>query len=739
MVRKKIFFILIISSFIVNAENIDSLKQILKNDTNTHKIIIDNINLGEALLYNKPKSAQKYARKALKLSEKENNDTLINEILNLLGYSFELTGKLDSAEIIYKRALKLSIKIEDLSMQSDDNSSIGNVFYYKGEFNKALRYYQISLGINEKLKDTFSMGQIYHNIGLVHNDIGNIERALEYYNKALKIFLIIDEKEWLATCYNSLASVYVDKKDYNKGEEYYLKSIENFKLANDNNGLGMVYSNYGVLKMSQNRINDAEEYFTKSIEISKSVNDIMSVVNSYLNMANLLSKQKIYYKSLEYCNKALYYSKKHKFLTSQETAYSLLKDINFSLKNYRLSALYSDSVLILSDSIFDKEKFDKIEEMESKYQTVQNKLKIDNLEKSKELQSEKISKQKFYIYTFILGLIIVLIFLAFIIRLLITKQKINSKLELHQNTILEKNEELNQLVEEVTTQKDEIEIQREKLIDIHSELTQSIAYAEQIQNSILPNKEILDTILDDNFIFFKPKDIVSGDFYWFTQVDNKLIITVVDCTGHGVPGAFMSMLGSSLLRETIIKEKITSPSKILNILRTEVITALQQKGEIGEQKDGMDMALISIDLDSLELNYAGANNPIYIITNKILQLSDENNGNIKLNNDKNNNVNFYEVLPDKMPIAHFIKMNSFTNKTIKLHKGDSIYLFSDGYPDQFGGLKNRKFKYKPFKELLINNFKKHMSEQNKILEKSLREWQGTNSQVDDITIVGVKL
>ena len=717
-------------SSVVNASKIDSLLNEIKKETINYNIISINMEIAEALLYNNPDSARVFVTRALELCDKEKNDTLYINIYNTLGYSYELVGKLDEAEDAYNKVLQISLNSKNKKGEFTGDISLGSINYYKGNYNEALRYYHIALEIAEKRNDKFSIAQTYHNIGMVHDDIGNKERGLEYYNKALKVFFEINDPEWLGTCHNSIASIFVDKKEYEKAYNYYKKAVKYFNDAKDLNGVGMVYANIGELFLTQNQVNKAEEQFLKSIKISKSVNDIMAITSTYLNMADLLYQQNIFYRSIEYTKKSLQYSHKGDYLALQREAYALLKDNYFGLRNYKLSVLYYDSLSMISDSIFNKEKFESIEEMESKYQTVQNKLKIDNLEKDHALQNERIAKQNIYLYTFIFGFLIVLIFLIFIYRLFKAKQKVNDKLKAHQHIVLEKNEELNQLVEEVTAQKDEIEMQREKLIDINSDITQSIAYAEQIQNSILPKKEILEQSISDSFILFKPKDIVSGDFYWFTKIKNKLIITVVDCTGHGVPGAFMSMLGASLLREIIIKENIIEPSEILNILRTEVISALQQKGTIGEQKDGMDLALISLNLDTYEMQYAGANNPIYIVSKSINSLKPLMNYGA---------FDFYEVKPDKMPISYFVRMNSFTTKTIQLQKNDSIYLFSDGYPDQFGGKKNRKFKYKPFKQLILENVDKTMSEQKIILEKTLNNWQGNNSQVDDITIVGLTI
>ena len=289
-------------------------------------------------------------------------------------------------------------------------------------------------------------------------------------------------------------------------------------------------------------------------------------------------------------------------------------------------------------------------------------------------------------------------------------------------------------------QKKEIEDQKQIVEEINHEVSQSIDYATRIQQAILPEISVLKENLSDHFVLLKPKDKVSGDFYWWAKVDNYLVITAADSTGHGVPGAFMSMLGSEFLKVTVLKDKIVYPSKILNSLREGVIKALKQTGNIGTQKDGMDMSLVSINLETNIVSYAGANNPLYIIRNKELI---SNNKAVKLfENTKSNNNNsklLYEVKADKMPIAIYDKMDEFKTHEFKLDKGDILYMFSDGFADQFGGPKEKKYKYKPFKKLLLEISSKPMSEQLSILNETFEKWKGNLDQIDDVIIIGVKL
>ncbi|MFC2104964.1 7TM diverse intracellular signaling domain-containing protein, partial [Bacteroidota bacterium] len=284
------------------------------------------------------------------------------------------------------------------------------------------------------------------------------------------------------------------------------------------------------------------------------------------------------------------------------------------------------------------------------------------------------------------------------------KDKVNRELE---HKVKERTSEIEQQKEEITAQRDEIEAQRdeieaqrdlvmdqkEKIEEVNIELTDSIHYAKYIQNAILPQADFRKQLLPEHFIFFKPKNIVSGDFYWLTKVEERVVVAAADCTGHGVPGAFMSMLGVSFLNDVVNKEYITHPGVILRRLRKEVIHALQQKGEYGEQQDGMDIALCSIDFKNLELQFSGANNPLYIIRNKEFE-------SIQTTTILENGAyNLYEIKGDTMPIAIHQRMDKFKMHEIQLLKGDCLYMFSDGFADQFGGKNGKKFKYKPFKEL----------------------------------------
>ncbi len=263
----------------------------------------------------------------------------------------------------------------------------------------------------------------------------------------------------------------------------------------------------------------------------------------------------------------------------------------------------------------------------------------------------------------------------------------------------------------------EKELSRETLLEQRRELMASLKYASFIQKAVLPNQRYLQNILSDYFLLFKPRDIVSGDFYYCTRKDKLIIVAAGDCTGHGVPGALLSIMGVSFLNEILSTRGPCRPASILNLLRERVMNALHQRGKDMENKDAMDMALLVYNTETRELQYSGANNPLYHIRKKVLT----------------------EIKADKMPVGiNAIEEESFTNHSLQLKPDDVVYIFSDGYADQFGGPLNKKFKYGPLKELLIKISDKTMVEQQKIMDRTIVSWIGEVSQIDDILVFGIK-
>lgn len=273
--------------------------------------------------------------------------------------------------------------------------------------------------------------------------------------------------------------------------------------------------------------------------------------------------------------------------------------------------------------------------------------------------------------------------------------------------------------EQVVRQKEEIEIKNEELEVLYKHVTDSIKYAKRIQEAILPPDSLVKRILPNSFVLYKPKDIVSGDFFWMEQKNNKTMFAAVDCTGHGVPGAFMSIVGYNILKHVVNNNDLTTPSIILDNLNIGVSETLHHGQKESQAKDGMDISFCTIDFNTLELQYAGAYNPLYLIRNG-------------------------ELIPtkaNKFPIGLFLgeEKKKFTNHSLQLQKDDCVYIFSDGYADQFGGPNGKKFMAGRFCDLLLEVHKHPIELQKEILNKIIEEWRGPLDQVDDILVIGLKI
>jgi len=296
--------------------------------------------------------------------------------------------------------------------------------------------------------------------------------------------------------------------------------------------------------------------------------------------------------------------------------------------------------------------------------------------------------------------------------------ELEEKVKERTREVVEQKEEIEAQKEEIEAQLDLATLQRDTILNQKEQILDSIRYAERIQSAILPPVTHLSDQLSDHFILFKPRDIVSGDFYWTTQLGNKIFIAVADCTGHGVPGAFLSVLGISSMNEITKQNGGLRASEILEKLREFVIKSLHQTGSKGEAQDGIEIALCILDTKKLSLEYAGANRPLYVVSGDSVQ----------------------HIKPDRMPIGIYDhKVKPFTNHNVKFKKGDSIYLFSDGYVDQLGGPLRKTFRSRKFRRLLLDIREKSMSDQKNILTDTLEAWQGEVEQIDDILVLGIRI
>ncbi|MBI5219544.1 MAG: tetratricopeptide repeat protein [Bacteroidia bacterium] len=749
------------------------------------------------------KQAIEYFSKAIKISEEINDKKgLVSYYLNL-GSIYSDLCDYSKAKNFYSKSLALAEELRvspDIATATSGKNAmahcynnLGIVYDNLGAYDKAIEFYLKSLKIREELSDspdkaTATAGKngianCCNNIGGVYFNHDNYGKAIEYFSKALKLFKELNEKKGIAMCLNNIGLIYRMQENYNKAIEYFYNSLKIHEEKNDFRGQSLCYNNLGITYMALNKNNVAIEYYHKCLKMLEKIEDKFGIALVLVNMSELNMKLGNYKNAIHNAQQSLLIAKETGELDNQKFAYCHLANAYDSLRNYKEAYKYHKLYKLITDSIFNEEGSKQIKNMEAKYQSEKKQKEIELKESQLAKKNIEVKQQRTQKFAFIGGFVLMLVLSVVIFKSYRDKKKANILLAEQKHEIEEKNEELNQQNAEIAAQRDEIEAQRdlvtkqkEEIELIHSELKDSIYYAERIQKAVLPDlKDILSLKSQDSssktqdplefgarnlefeaFILFRPKDIVSGDFYWMAKRNNWLLIAVADCTGHGVPGAFMSMLGISFLNEIIAKEEIQTASHVLDELRKYVIHSLQQKGILGEQKDGMDMAFVAIDLNPqtsqvslgsepgktsevYTAQFAGANNPLYIVSSLMFDVSSSEN-NLKL---QTSNLKLHEVKPDKMPVAIHENMQPFTNHIIQLQKGDTIYLMSDGYADQFGGPKGRKFYEKQLKEILFVNSHLSMVEQKEIIDKTIEDWKNKHDtkyeQTDDITIVGVKI
>ena len=632
------------------------------------------------------------------------------EILNYISQKYRFTNG-DSAMYYAEKALQIAKKNNDFVEQGDAESNIGVQYHLKAKYEKATTHYLNALKIFESHNYLKGIAPTYQNIGILYQYQGNLKLATKYALQAAEIYKKLKHKKGEAGIYNNLATIYSEQKDVLKSLEYHLLALQIREEIKDSSGIATSYNGIAIAYSDLNEYQKAIDYNLKSIEINERLKDYKGLATSYNNIAGC-------YKDIKQTDKAIEYYLRGIEIANINTDYYALSDLYISLSaTYESVQKYKEALEMrvlydrVKDTLYKTESMEKVLEMETQYQSDKKELQIKN--QALEIESkEKQNQQKNYIIIIGAVALFITVFLAYIAYRNFQKTK-------KQNLIIENQKQQVELKnEEIVHQKELVDEKATELAVKQKEIIDSINYAKRIQQAVLTGEEVWNKISPEHFILFMPKDIVSGDFYWaYHTPNNRSIFVLADCTGHGVPGGFMSMLGNSFLNEIIVEGKIFKADEILNKLRAKIISALEQKGAT-EQKDGMDMALCVWNKLDNTLEFAGANNPLWLVRSNEL----------------------IEYKANKMPIGTYTEDNKpFTSVTINLQKGDTLYLTTDGYADQFGGEKGKKLKYKPLIEHLLKINHQDMPQQKQLLEKLFLDWRGKYDQIDDVSVIGIRV
>ena len=634
-----------------------------------------------------------YYKKSLATYKSINDKEGVAMCMENIGAYYFQTGSMNIALECFHKGVKLSTEIGYLEGLANNNRALGDYFYTQKEFDKALKIYKECLLIFEELEEDEAIGYCITDIGRIYEVKDSLDLALKAYNKSLKIHQNIGDQIGIANSLKNIA--YIKYRTENKDEalSYYNRSLKIYKEIPDALGVSSCLYYLGEIYFNDNNVVEAK----KSTEISLKIAQQTSYIGYVDQSAELLSK---------------IYKKQGKGMQA--------------LEMYELHILMRDS----ANNIEAQKASIK---QQAKYEYEKKKM-VDDAENDKlvAIEKEAKKKQKVISYAIAGGLGLTGVFLFFVFnRLRVTRK---------QKIIIENQKE------EVEVQKNEAENQRDianhqkLIVEIkNKEITESITYAKRIQEAILPPPRLVKEWLTESFIFYKPKDIVAGDFYWMETVTYKVddrektlvYFAAADCTGHGVPGAMVSVVCANALNRAVKEFGLIEPGHVLDKVTELVIEAFDKGDE--EIKDGMDIALCALDISAKKVFYSGANNPLYRITS----IKEKVNPEIKT--EANNTHQLIEYKATKQPVGQCDNLKKFETIEIQLEPGDAIYVFSDGFPDQFGGVKGKKYKYSSFRKSLLANFHHPMETQKQLLETEFNDWKGDLEQIDDVCVIGVRV
>jgi serine phosphatase RsbU (regulator of sigma subunit) len=690
-------FIFHFSFAVAQQLNIDSLFVVLKTakeDTNK----VNGLNKVAYSYYRKGrlKQSDSLARLALNIGERLSFKKGIERAYNALGNVCGDTGNIPGSLNYFNLSLKIATEIGDKRDMGNAYNNIGLTLFNQGNYPEALADFLECKKLAEETGQKYGLANAYGNIGNLYCIQGNTEDALRSYEKCLELMTQMNDKPGMGILYGNIGNIYQQRGNYDKALSYYRLAIDMDKVTGNRYSMGVNYGNMGIIYSHINKTDSALVCQREALKLQKQIKNKKDIAYVYQNLGSIYAVLKNYVLTKVYYDSAYNQAKEIDAKEILRDVYlgramldSMQGNMHAAFDNYKLYIMYRDS---LKNEASTKKLVS--EQMQYEFAKKETRQKAEQ-DKKDAIAEQESNKQRLIKNAFIAGFMLVLALAFFIFRGYRQKQKAN---------------------EIITKQKNEVENQKELVEEKQKEILDSIHYAQRIQKALLASDDMLKHNLQEHFVLFKPKDIVSGDFYWATNSNGRFYLAVCDSTGHGVPGAFMSLLNTSFLNEAINEKNITEPNEVFNHARKRLIENISQDG----QQDGMDGTIASFapSQNGAQLGYAAAyNTPIVIRNGELIELE-----------------------ADKMPVGTSPKENeSFKLHSVSLHKGDCLYLFTDGFADQFGGEKGKKFKYKQLQQLIANNVQLTMAKQKEAIEKVFTEWQGGLEQTDDVCVIGIRI
>jgi len=658
----------------------------------------------KALLYRTSDSMAKsmqYVKQSLPLLK--SNARYLAEAHGLIVMNYYQLNEFDSCIIIGNRVLASVREGRNANAELEILMTMGRSYDFIGNRRKGIEVSLKGIELARQEQKLVRLAELYISMSIIYKG-EDLKTAKKYALMALKVLGDKpDPEEYMVldAAYLMLGNVYFDDKDLDSAMYYYDLCKNSALKNNDQRNYMSALGNIGNVAYNLKQYDKALEYNFMTLAEYRKDNVKSEIAVAYGSLADIYRDMKNYPKAILYYDSALKVTEEIQSADDFIYNYKGLSETYERMGKDREAFNYFKLYKQWNDSINNNQNSKKIAQLELDYKYRTEQKEKDLIQQNKDLiTQEKLSRQKYIIWTGILGTVLLLGFLGLTIKTSINRKKINAQLQAFND--------------EVTRQKNIIE-------EKNHEITDSITYASRIQQGVIPDDQEMTKLFPAHFVFFKPRDIVSGDFYWANRVGNtaRALIAVADCTGHGVPGAFMSLVGNTLLNQTLNQPTVTSPAEALDYINQQLPKTIKSKSSTGTIKDGMEIAMCELDPDTLTMSFAGANSNIYLV--------------------RKGTIRIYKG--DKQPIGESLsgEIRRYTNHHIDLQKGDCIYMITDGFADQFGGEKGKKFKYKPLEDLFCAVSGKNPREQKDIISDTFNNWKLNHEQVDDVLVIGIKV
>ncbi|MFB6257192.1 MAG: SpoIIE family protein phosphatase [Flavobacteriales bacterium] len=595
----------------------------------------------------------------------------------------------EKAETLFQEARRRYKEAGAFEEKSRTHLMSARSFRFQSYYTKALRHAHRAKELFDSLSNRLGIGKSKLEIGRIHWDQGNHNKALRSFQKAKELFKAENSDGGLARIHQHIGKCFQKRESEQKALKHFRKAYSHNIKADNPKGAAYARTHLAGLLMEKGLLDSCMSLYRKTLRIFRNYQDLTGVVVSMKGIGKIHMKRGAADSALFYFNRTVPHAERIKNFEAQVSLHKLIAKVHARQDRERKAYEELKKANEYEDSLHIRKQKEKMAELEAKYETKQRKKEL-------ELQDAQLRQKNFEQKVLFGGLGLVLLFSGFLYYQVRQKKKANHSLLTKNRIIEEKNRDI----------------------------LQSLRYASRIQNAVLPEEERIRSYFGSGFILFKPRDMVSGDLYWMEETSDHFFFAVVDCTGHGVPGALISILAHNGLNKAVLEKGLRDPADILGELDEQLRNTFQRGKEGEDLRDGMDIALCSFSSSQGELRYAGAIEPLYLIRSG------------------NEEIEVYKG--DRFPIGNGGKgiqgKKDFTSYKIGLNEGDRFYIFSDGYPDQFGGKQGKKLKYKAFRKILLeHDSKKDLNEQRKELDQTFEEWRGEHEQVDDVLVIGAKV